>query len=180
MMSLRVYLANLGKYTDEGSLIGKYVKLPIKDEDLERVLQEIEIDDIKYGAYFIPDIETNVIGISKTINEHTNIKQLNKLAELLESLNENEYEKLSSILECEMYSNISDIITTIENLENWDLYYNVKTEKDLGYYFIEELSSIDIPDNIKPYFNFESYGHDLRIELCGTFTTFGYIVENPQ
>ena len=180
MMSLRVYLANLGKYTDEGYLIGKYIKLPIKDSDLERVLQEIGIDGINYGAYFIPDIETNVIGLSKTITEHTSIRELNTLAEMLENLCESDYEKLSAILECEMYSNISDIIGTIENLENWDLYYNARTEKELGYYFIEELSSIQIPDNIRPYFDFEMYGRDLRIELGGTFTTYGYIVENSK
>jgi len=60
------------------------------------------------------------------------------------------------------------------------LYYNARTEKELGYYFIEELSSIQIPDNIRPYFDFEMYGRDLRIELGGTFTTYGYIVENSK
>ena len=38
---MKIFLTNLGKYT-EGYLIGKWVKLPVSEEVLDKVLEEVE------------------------------------------------------------------------------------------------------------------------------------------
>lgn len=174
---LKIYLTNLGRY-NEGYLIGKFVELPIKKENLKKVLKEIGIDGIQYEEYFITDVETDIIGLEKIIQEYTSIKDLNELAEMLENLNNFDFEKLQAILEAERISSIKELKETIENIDNWTLYTDVNNEKDLGYLYADEFLCIEIPEYIKQYFNYESYGHDLRLELNGTFTTFGYILED--
>ena len=46
----------------------------------------------------------------------------------------------------------------------------------MGLYFVEELGTLDIPDNLRAFFDFEAYGRCLAME-GGTFTDEGYIEE---
>ena len=173
-MKLEIYLTNLNLYT-QGYLIGKFVKLPIREEDLQTVLNEIGVDGINYEEYFITDIETDISGLSECISEYTSIAELNALAELLDELNEADEEKLTAILECESFSKIVDIVDLIENIDDWVLCSDINDEEDLGYYFAEDVGAITIPENLKGYFDYERYGRDLRLELGGTFTSFGFV-----
>ena len=134
MTNLKIYLTNLGKY-NEGYLIGKFVELPIKKEDFKEVLKQIGIDGVQYEEYFITDVETDVIGLEKVIQEYTSIKDLNELAEMLDNLNNFELEKLQAILEAERISSITELKETVENIDNWNLYTDVHNEKDLGYLY---------------------------------------------
>ena len=84
MSKIQIYLCNLGKYT-EGILWGTWVKLPVSEESLEKVLKEIGINEM-YEEYFITDSESEIVGISDVINEFSNIQKLNELAECLELL----------------------------------------------------------------------------------------------
>ena len=74
---IQVYLTNLGKY-NEGYLIGKFIKLPIKEEHFEKALKEIGIDGVEYEEYFITDVESDISGLSEVITEYTSIKALNE------------------------------------------------------------------------------------------------------
>lgn len=176
-MSIEVYLTNLGKY-NEGYLIGRFVKLPINEKDLQEVLKEIGIDGVKYEEYFITDVETDITGLSETISEYTSIRELNELAERFCKLNESDSEKLTAILESERYGNIYDIIKTIDELDEWELYSDIEDEESLGRLFADEYESLSIPENVKPYFDYQAYGRDLRLELNCSFTTYGLIVDN--
>ena len=42
--SMKVFITNLGRY-NEGYLVGKWVKLPVDDETLDKVLTEIGINE---------------------------------------------------------------------------------------------------------------------------------------
>lgn len=176
-MKLEVFLTNLGRY-NEGYLVGKFAKLPIEEKDLQGVLKEIGIDGINYEEYFISDIETDISGLSESISEYTSIRELNELARRFCELDESDSVKLTAILESERYGNIYDIITTINELNEWELYSDIENEEDLGRLFADEYESLSIPDNVKPYFDYEAYGRDLRLEMNCSFTTYGLIVDN--
>lgn len=175
-MRLEVFLENLGK-ANEGYMVGKYVRLPINENDFEKVLEEIGIDNINYEEYFITDVESDIDGMSKYIHEYTSIKTLNELAERLDNLSEADTIKFMAIIEAELFNGLEHIIETLDDLEKWELYYNVNNDEDLGYYYIEELSALSIPENISPYFDYERYGRDVRLELNGTFTSYGFVNE---
>lgn len=91
---INVYITNLGKY-NEGYLIGKWLKLPATDEEIEEVLKDIGIDGVLYEEYFFTDWEC-IEGIE--INEYSSLKEINKIAEILEGLTEYEIK----ICECLM------------------------------------------------------------------------------
>ena len=176
MANLEIYLTNLTMYHKH--LIGKFVKLPIKKKHFEKVLKEIGINNLNCNEYFITDVKSNIPGMEKVISEYSSISELNEIAEKLEMLSEYEEEKLKAIMESERISTINELLETINNIDEWNLYENVHSEKDLGFMYAEELLTIEIPENIKSYFDYERYGRDIRLSLNGTFTTFGYIVLN--
>ena len=173
---MSIYLTNLGKY-NEGYLVGEWVNLPIEEDELNKVFQRICINE-RYEEWFISDYEAKLSGISNAIGEYSNFNALNELAEKLDNLCEWEKEKLQAILEAESISCLTDICEAIDSLDNWDLLSDVKTNEDLGYYYAEECCCIDIPKNIKNYFDYESFGRDIHLEGNGTFTSCGYLIDN--
>lgn len=176
MGKMVVYLTNLGRY-NEGVLQGRWLKLPASEEALEKVLDEIGINEM-YEEYFITDSESDIIGINNVINEFSNIQKLNELAECLELLSVDEERKLEAILEYESCSSATELIEIIEDMENYDLLDGIDTEEALGYYYADELCCIEIPENIKCYFDYEAYGRDIRLEGNGIFTSCGYLIDN--
>ena len=49
---VKVWVGNLGKY-NEGNLVGKWIELPIDEDDLEKVLESIGIDNEEYEEIFL-------------------------------------------------------------------------------------------------------------------------------
>lgn len=176
MSMMSIYVTNLGRY-NEGYLAGEWVKLPIEKEELKNVFKRIGINK-RYEEWFITDYEVEVLGIGTAIGEYSSLKLLNELAEKLDSLCDWEKEKLQAILETESQSNPKDILDLIENLDDFDLLSDIENEEDLGYYYADECCCIDIPENIKCYFDYQSYGRDIHLDGNGTFTNYGYLIDN--
>ena len=68
---MKIFITNLGRY-NEGYLVGKWVKLPVCEDVLDKVLKEIGIDEY-YEEYFITDYENEIIGIGDVISEYHQI-----------------------------------------------------------------------------------------------------------
>ena len=90
-MMMNIYLTNLGKY-NEGELVGEWVKLPVSDEELQKVFERIGINE-EYEEYFITDYECDFY----EIGEYENIDTLNEIAEKIDDLDE-EQEQVVKVL----------------------------------------------------------------------------------
>ena len=176
---MKIFITNLGKYT-EGYLIGKWVKLPVSEDKLDEVLEEIGIDNEYYEEYFITDTdcENEIIGIGDVISEYSSVQALNELAQRLEELSDDEADKLGAVLEYEACRSVSDVLELLDKLDEFDLLTDVTDDEELGYYYAEEYCSIDIPENIQPYFDYEAYGRDIRLESSCLYTSYGFLLDN--
>ena len=175
--SMKVFITNLGRY-NEGYLVGKWVKLPVDDKTLNRVLTEIGINE-QYEEYFITDYENEFVAIGDVISEYSSVAALNKLAQRLEVLSDADADKLGAVLEYETCRSVSEVIDLLDELDEFDLLPDVEDDEDLGYYYVEEYGCIDIPENIRPYFDFESYGRDVRLSGNNClFTSYGFLLDN--
>ena len=176
MRRISIFLTNLGKYND-GYLIGEWVKLPVPKDKLEDVLCRIGINHQGYEEYFISDYESLFSNLH--INEYASIAELNELAERIEGLADHDYDKLGAVLECEGSTSIADIIELIDSLDSFDLLTDVEDDEALGEYYAEcGCIFAGIPDHIQRYFDFESYGRDIRLESNLCFTSYGAVIDN--
>ena len=173
---MKIFITNLGRY-NEGYLVGKWVKLPVCEDVLDKVLKEIGIDEY-YEEYFITDYENEIIGIGDVISEYSSVQALNELAQRLEELSDDEADKLGAVLEYEACRSVSEVLELLDKLDEFDLLTDVTDDEELGYYYAEEYCCIDIPESIQPYFDYEKYGRDVRLQSCCLYTSYGFLLDN--
>ena len=173
---MKIFITNLGRY-NEGYLIGKWVKLPVSEEKLDEVLKAIGINEY-YEEYFITDYENEIIGLGDVISEYSSVVALNDLAQRLETLSDADTDKLGAVLEYETCRGVSEVLKLLDELDDFDLLTDVNDDEDLGYYYAKEYCSIDIPENIQPYFDYEAYGRDIRLESSCLYTSYGFLLDN--
>lgn len=175
MGRIQIFITNVGQY-NEGFLVGEWVKLPVDKCDLQHVLDRIGINE-RYEEYFITDYEALLPNLH--IGEYASISDLNDFAERIDSLADCDYNKLAAVLESEGSEKISEILELMDELDNFELLEGVDTDYTIGEYFADDTFLLyGVPDYVKRYFDFESYGRDIRLELNCCVTSYGLVVDN--
>ena len=57
---------------------------------------------------------------------------------------------------------------------------DMSDDEGLGRLYADELGTIDIPEHIQNYFDYEAYGRDVRITEGGVFAPGGYVSAVPE
>ena len=173
---IEAFITNLGRY-NEGHLDGEWLKLPATTEQIQELLKRIHVDGVQYEEIFITDYDTDIPGLPDCLGEYESVDELNYLASLLSDMDEWELERFTAAVEYGEYTNsVSNLINLTQNLDCYNYFPGVQNEEYLGYYLIDELNLLDIPDNISPYFDYKAYGRDVAIEDGGIFTDTGFVV----
>ena len=177
---IEAYISNLGKY-NEGELCGEYLKLPASKDDVKALLSRIGVDGVVYEETFITDYETGVEGLANCLGEYESVDELNYLASALCDLDDRDIAKFEAALDFgEHTSSVKELINLAQNLDCYDIYYDIGDHDDLGRYYLEEYGIMDVPDHMAGYIDYESYGRDVAINDGGVFTKQGYITENGE
>ena len=167
-MEIKGYITNLGKY-NEGYLVGKWVTFPLDEEEEEKVLEEIGIND-EYEEYFITDYDCDVSSDSLGLGEYTSISHINEIAEAINEWGDDEFS--DSVIEI---FGIDAILNDSPN--DYILYPDISNHYDLGYYWVEESGVYDLRNlgNLANYIDYESFGRDISLESNGGFSSYGWV-----
>ena len=178
MTVFEAYITNLGKYA-EGQLVGETLKFPATTEEVQSLLKNIGVDGVRYEEFFITAFDGDVMGLYDYLTEYENLDELNHLAHLISELDSDEIETLEAVLnKGDHTSSVEDIINLVHNLDCYDLHPGVTDDETLGRIYVEDMELLDVPDNVLPYFDFEAYGRDARINDGGHFAPGGYVFNN--
>ena len=178
MTVFEAYITNLGKYA-EGQLVGETLKFPATTEEVQSLLKNIGVDGVRYEEFFITAFDGDVMGLYDYLTEYENLDELNHLAHLISELDSDEIETLEAALnKGDHASSVADIINLVHNLDCYDLHPGVTDDETLGRIYVEDMELLDVPDNVLPYFDFEAYGRDVRINEGGHFAPGGYVFNN--
>ena len=137
--SLSAFIANLGKY-NEGELIGEWVRFPVRQEDMEAVLDRIGMGKADpfgnvYDELFITDMTTNAPKVGEILTHYENIEKLNYYAACVQALSENEYAKYKAVLEGGQRipeNGIDGLINLTFNLDRYDVLPSVRNEDGIS------------------------------------------------
>ena len=174
------FITNLGKY-NEDELVGEWVKFPTSAEEIRAVFDRIGIgqkDDFgyTYEEWFITDYDCYVDGLYDKLGEYENLDELNYMAAKLDDMTQGEYAQFQAAMEMGNHcGSLQEIINLTENLDCYDVYPDIHDHDDLGRYYIEELDAMQVPEYLRNYIDYESYGRDVAIDENGEFTSFGYV-----
>ena len=171
------YITNLGKY-NEGELVGKTLKFPTTPQEVHALLKDIGVDGIRYEEFFITSFDGDVLGLYDHLSEYENLDELNHLACLLSELDQGELEKFEAVIDSGSHtSSVADLINLTQNLDCYDFYPGVTDEETLGRIYVDDMEALDVPEDVKPYFDYAAYGRDASINENGHFAPGGYVVQ---
>lgn len=181
------FITNLGKY-NEGELVGEWVGFPVTPEEMQEVFKRIGIGQTDefgqpYEEWFIADYDCPIPGLYDCLGEYASLDELNYLANKIEEMSVSEQECFEAAVELGEYTgSVQDLINLTENLDCYELYSDIHSDSDLGYYWVEESGAYDTGamGALSNYIDYEGFGRDIRFEEGGTFTDHGYIVGNQD
>lgn len=157
MNEVKVWVGNLGKY-NEGNLVGRWIELPIDEDDLEKVLESIGIDNEEYEEIFIADYD--IPFDAKELGEYTSIERLNEIAERYNDLEEYEKEVFNEISTDFKLDEAFDIVEDGDYM----IYSNCDDMGDVAMQYVEETGLLNnVPGDLVDYFDYQSYGRDMEI-----------------
>lgn len=177
-MKFDAYLSNLRVFT-EGNEAGDWIRLPITQQDFQQVCRCIGLDDT--AEYFFPAYDTDMLGLHTVLPEFADISTLNYCAACISKLDEESFAKLEAAFLARGSSlTPSEIISLIQNLDNYSLYPDINTEEELGHYCVEELNLLHIDEETGHFFQYEKYGEAFAINNAGDFTTRGFLLRDHK
>ena len=174
------YVTNLGKY-NEGELLSEPLKFPAATEEVQAVLKRIDVEGLRYEEYFMAEYVSDIPGLAQSLGEYADIDELNHLAHLLSELNESELDIFSAAVSAgEHTASVGDLINLVHNIGCYDFYRGITDDETLGRIYVDDLEMLDVPDQVKPYFDYEAYGRDACIHENGHFAPSGYVVKESD
>ena len=151
-MEFKVFITNLGKY-NEGELVGKWIDLPCAN--IEDELAEIGVEPgSTYEEYFITDYDNS---FNYEVGEYESLWDLNELADKLEHVD-------VDWLTAYMDETGESLEEAIDNYENNSAFYEGMTLREVAEDFLEDISTKDLSEFARRYFDYEAFARDLNIE----------------
>ena len=163
---------------------GVWLSMPTTKEQLHEAMQRVGITADNPQDFFINgfmNTEQQPFDVPLPVIQSAGLDELNYLGNLLSmQRNEDRNKFTAAVALGERAGNIKDLINLAQNLDCYWLYPGVQNEEDYGYYLIDELDELELPEEAKKYFMYENYGRDAAINDGGRFTEQGYIYNNKN
>lgn len=170
---LNIFVNTWGNYNENGACGGRWITLPMDEEELTETLESIaERMGDNDPEFAIHDYEWTCEWDGFEISEYENIEELNEFIQKLDDLTEWEQKTYCAAVEYWGRQYVD-----IDELDSYNLYEDITNEYDLGYYWAVESGCYDLDKmgHLANYFDYEAFGRDINIEANGGFTTYGFI-----
>ena len=163
---------------------GVWLSMPTTKEQLHEAMQRVGITADNPQNFFIngfANTEQQPFDVPLPVIQSAGLDELNYLGNLLAMQRDEDRDKFTAAVALgERAGNVKDLINLAQNLDCYWLYPTVQNEEDYGYYLIDELDELELPEEAKKYFMYEDYGRDAAINDGGRFTEQGYIYNNKN
>ena len=163
---------------------GVWLSMPTTKEQLHETMQRVGITADNPQDFFIngfANTEQQPFDVPLPVIQSAGLDELNYLGNLLAMQRDEDRDKFTAAVALgERAGSVKDLINLAQNLDCYWLYPTVQNEEDYGYYLIDELDELELPEEAKKYFMYEDYGRDAAINDGGRFTEQGYIYNNKN
>ena len=169
---------------ETGAPGGAWLSMPATQEQLHAAMRSVGITADNPQDFFVggfANTEDCPFDVPLAVIQSGSMDELNYLGKLLEMQRDEDKAKFAAAVTLGEYAgNLNDLINLAQNLDCYWLYPTVQGEEDYGYYLIDELDELELPEEAKKYFMYEEYGRDAAINDGGRFTEQGYVYNNKN
>ena len=163
---------------------GVWLTMPTTTEQLHEAMKSVGITADNPQDFFIngfANTEDCPFDVPLEVIQRGSMDELNYLGNLLSMQSVEDKSKFTAAVTLgERAGNLKDLINLAQNLDCYWIYPTVQSEEDYGYYLIDELEELELPEEAKKYFMYEEYGRDAAINDGGRFTEQGYVYNNKN
>lgn len=171
-------MTNREKY-QAGEVSGIRVIFPTTKEAMREALKAIGVDGIRCREVFLTEHDSNLSGFCHCINQGDSVDELNYLCRLLSDMTDTELATFQAVVEYGAHNgSAADLINLALNVESYDFYRGVDSDKELGHIYADDMGFIQIPEEVRPYFDFAAYGRKVRSDGKGCFVNGGYLMRS--
>ena len=171
-------MTNQEKY-QAGEVSGIRVIFPTTKEAMREALKAIDVDGIRCREVFLTEPYSNLRGFSRCINLGDPVDEVNYLCHLLSDMTDTELATFQAVVEYGAHDqNTAALIDLALNIESYDFYMGVDNDKELGHIYADDMENISIPEDVRPYFDYEAYGRKVRSDDKGCFVNGGYLIRS--
>ena len=169
---------------ETGAPGGAWLSMPTTQEQLHAAMRSVGITADNPQDFFVggfANTEDCPFDVPLAVIQSGSMDELNYLGKLLEMQRDEDKAKFAAAVTLGEYAgNLKDLINLAQNLDCYWIYPTVQSEEDYGYYLIDELDELELPEEAKKYFMYEEYGRDAAINDGGRFTEQGYVYNNKN
>ena len=163
---------------------GVWLPMPTTTQQLHAAMESVGITADNPQDFFIngySSTEDCPFDLPLSVIQSASMDELNYFGKLLEMQSDGDKDKFAAaVTHGEYAGSMKDLINLAQNLDCYWLYPTVRSEEDYGYYLIDELDELELPEEAKKYFKYEEYGRDAVSKDKGQFTEQGYIYNNQN
>ena len=177
-VTLTALLTNKEKY-QAGEVAGIRVEFPTTREAMRAALKTIGVDGVRCREVFLTEHDSDLSGFCHCINQSDPVDEVNYLCRLLSQMTDTELATFQAVVEYGAHNgSAADLINLALNVESYDFYMGVDNDRELGHIYADDMGAIAIPEEARPYFDYEAYGRKVRGDDKGCFVKGGYLIRS--
>ena len=163
----------------EGEVAETDVVFPTTKAAIQEALKAVGVDGIRCRNVFLIEHDSNLSGFCHCLNQSDSVDELNYLCHLLSDMTDTELATFRAVVEYGGHNeNAAALINLALNVETYDFYAGVDSDKELGRIYVEDMGTIDVPEDVRPFFDYAAYGRKVREDDKGCFVNDGYLMRS--
>ena len=154
------------------------IEFPCTETEMSEILEKIDIPDLNAPKVFVSEV-VEPSGLSMLESKTLNLDEVNYLAKLLDSLMQDERDKVYSVANYEGYDTPKELINVYFNSDSYTLIQDLKSIEQVGrqhYMTIKGGMTTDEAQKI----DFAKIGKELLFSKKGVFTDYGLLFRNES
>ncbi len=170
--------------TRSGDYEGVYLPLPSTPAEIGETWAYLDSISDDVASTRIIGAVSNVWCIgqylkSADINGSEQFTKLNRIAEIIASLNRDECRIFEGALNAESVNSLDDVIAIGERLAQYLLVSEVSTDRELGVYLVETGVML-FDESVQPYLDYTKIGIEYYASHGGSYTAGGYVLRRDS
>lgn len=159
----------------EDTLAVSSLQLPMSRKQLEHIVERTGIQDAEdIRLWFVDSILPDEIEAALSFEDES-LEELNKLCAVLAEMKDNDFKKLTAVVEYTRPDSAFQLRQLSENLELFEFFPGIRTPEEYGKYMIRESGHYEYDENLDDYYDYAGYGEKRVEQETGEFNIFGYI-----
>ena len=161
-------LRNAGRDTD--------IEFPCTEKEMSEALEKIGIPDLNAPKVYVSEV-VEPTGLSMLESKALNLDEVNYLAKLLDSLMQDERDKIYAVANYEGYDTPKELINVYFNPDSYTLVQDLKSIEKVGRQHYMTIKGGMTTDEAQKT-DFAKIGRDLLFSKKGVFTNYGLLFRN--